>query len=67
MKPQASALYYTNSDEVKAKVEAILELQDSRQYWCAGTRHNSHEYNVRTLTGSYEMQIKFSADSVVFE
>ena len=67
MKPQASALYYTNSDEVKAKVEAILELQDSRQYWCAGTRHNSHEYNVRTLTGSYEMKIKFSAEEVVFE
>lgn len=65
MTPAASALFRTTSDDVTVTVEAALELQDSKQYWCAGVRNNPHDYFVKTASNKLTMGIRFS-DDVIF-
>lgn len=53
MAPQASVLFYFQDDSVKVETTCQIEIQDSKQYWCAGTRYNSkHQWNIRGADGS---------------
>lgn len=53
MAPQASVLFYTQDDSVKVETTCQIEIQDSKQYWCAGTRHDGqHEWKKRGEDGS---------------
>lgn len=52
MAPQAAALFYTTDKYVRIITACQIELQDSKQYWCAGVRHNAqHRWNIRGQEG----------------
>lgn len=72
MAPQASVLFYTTEGKAKVNTTCRVELQDSKQYWCAGVRHDAqHRWNYRGANGEISdtdtLEFEFNEEELIFD